>query len=564
MKTLYSLILFPVLIWAGSVNAQTAELQVIHNASDPGASEVDVYVNGTLAIDDFAFRTATSFLTLPSGVNLQIGIAPGNSTSITDTLTSFNITLADGNRYVAIANGVLDPSQFSSNPDGNSTAFTLLVSDNIRNMSVNAGEIDFIAVHGATDAPAVDIDARNVATLVTNASYTDITNYISVPASSYLLDVKPAGSSTIVASFLADLSAAGGASAVVFASGFLDSAANQNGAAFGLFAALADGTVIQFPQTSLARLQVIHNAADPLASSVDVYLNGILLLDNFDFRTATPYVDVPADVLLQIGVAPSGSTSVTDTIANFDVILENGKSYAAIANGVLNPSSFSMNPDMQPTAFTLFLTDGMREASLNPAEVDLRVVHGATDAPEVDVLTGSTILVDNAVYSNITGYLSVPPAQYTLDITPGNNNSNIVASFNANLSTLGGGSAIVLASGFLDPSSNQNGAAFSLIAVLPDGTVITLGNITDVKEITKDIFQLYPNPASNYFTINLDADEKTNRLIISNLAGELIIDKLIETNTQGSGYSVKDLPSGMYFVKIENKSGSETQKLIVE
>ena len=66
-----------------------------------------------------------------------------------------------------------------------------------------------------------------------------------------ILSVTPAGANeTIVASYQADISGLGGGSAVVFASGFLNPANNQNGSAFGLFAALADGTVVEFPAVS--------------------------------------------------------------------------------------------------------------------------------------------------------------------------------------------------------------------------------------------------------------------------------------------------------------------------
>src|SRR6478609_2659702 len=123
-KQIYYYMLYLALMMSVLNSYGTAELQVIHNCSDPAAATVDVYVNGTLALDDFAFRTATPFITLPSGVMLDIGVAPANSSSAAYTLKNFSVMLDDGHRYVAVANGVLNPSNFSMNPDGRSTAFT--------------------------------------------------------------------------------------------------------------------------------------------------------------------------------------------------------------------------------------------------------------------------------------------------------------------------------------------------------------------------------------------------------------------------------------------------------
>nr|HMT30973.1 DUF4397 domain-containing protein [Bacteroidia bacterium] len=269
-----------------------AELQVIHNSSDPAASTVDIYVNGANALNDFAYRTATPFIALPSGVPIQIGVAPGNSTSVNDTIKNFTVVLTSGVKYVALASGVLNPASFAVNPDGISTAFDLSIIANAQSVSGIPGNVDLAVNHGATDAPTVDVVARNVAILVDNAAYRDVTGYLSVPADDYILDVTPGNdNSTIVASFDASLSALGGNAGVVFASGFLDPAANQNGSPFGLFVAFPSGIVAALPQVSLARLQVIHNAADPAASTVDVYLNGTLTLDDFEFRTATPFID---------------------------------------------------------------------------------------------------------------------------------------------------------------------------------------------------------------------------------------------------------------------------------
>jgi len=541
----------------------TARLQIIHNAADPAAATVDVYVNGSILLDDFAFRTATPYVDVPAGVVLNIGVAPGNSTSVNDTLKNFEVTLANGETYLAVANGVLNPANFAANPDGRSTAFTLFLQDQMAETASGISDVDFRVVHGATDAPEVDVIARNVATLVDNASYSAITPYISVPAASYTLDVTPAAGSPIVASFLADLSSLGGGSAVVFASGFLDPAGNQNGEAFGLFAALANGTVVPFSATSTARLQVIHNAADPAAATVDVYVNGSILLDDFAFRTATPYVDVPAGVALNIGVAPGNSTSVNDTLKNFEVTLTNGGTYLAVANGVLNPANFASNPDGRSSAFTLFLQDQMAESASNASDVDFRVVHGASDAPTVDVVVGGNVLVDNAAYGDITGYLTVPAGNYQLDITPGNDNSIIVASFTAPLNALGGSSAVILASGFLDPAMNQNGTPFALIAVLADGTVIVLTTPTGLNDPDQDqSFNLYPNPASEYINITSDKELIGKSLQVYTSSGMLISEQII-TGKQNF-IPVSNFAKGVYYLRISDEKGQFMQKLVVQ
>jgi hypothetical protein len=533
-----------------------ARLQVIHNAADPAADTVDVYLNGAMLKDDFVFRTATPYIDAPAGVLLNIGIAPANSTSVADTIKNFQATLANGNSYLAVANGVITPGSFAPNPNSVSTAFTLFIQDAMREGALVIGDVDLRVVHGSTDAPTVDVIARGVGEIVDSASYSNITNYINVPANSYILDITPHNApSTIVASYLADLSSLGGGAGVVVASGFLDSTLNQNGPAFGLWAYLPDGTGIQLPAVSQARIQVIHNAADPAAATVDVYLNGTLLKDNFAFRTATPYIDAPAGVLLNIGIAPGNSTSVADTIKNFQATLENGKTYVAIANGVLSPGSFAVNPDAVSTAFTLFIQDAMRESALLPGDVDIRVVHGSTDAPTVDVLAQGVVtpLVDDASYSDITPYLSVAAGNYILDITPGNNNALIVASFAANLTSLAGGAAVVLASGFLNPATNQNGPAFVLMAVLPDGQVIILNNVTSIEEESANSFRMYPNPATeklnveftdnNYSSIKVSVLDMTGRLITS--SENTVLQNRITLNTSG-------LVKGNYVLKLEN------------
>ena len=192
------------------------------------------------------------------------------------------------------------------------------------------------------------------------------------------------------------------------------------------------------------------------------------------------------------------------------------------------------------------------------------ILHGASDAPVVDVLAGSSSIVDNAAYGDITGYLNVPPAVYTLNITPGNDNNTIVASFLADLSGAADAAAVVLASGFLNPAANQNGEDFALIGVLPDGTVIIFSNITDVNEIKNNEFGLFPNPASDFFEVNFKDPVYSNTTItISDIKGGQLLKSELQNGLTKYQINSGDLAKGIYLVQIISDNSVLAKKLII-
>ncbi len=563
----------------------TARLQVIHNAADPVANEVDVYINGNLTLDNFAFRTATPFINVPAGVILNIGVAPENSTSVNDTLKNFPVQFEEGETYVAVANGVVDPAGFIPNPDGRDISFTIFAQDGVRE-SGYGNKVDFIVLHGSTDAPTVDVIARNVAKIVDDAAYGDFTDYIRVWANNYILDITPGNdNNTVVASFEADLSGLGGGAAVVFASGFLNPAGNQSGLPFGLFAALPDGNVVEFPAIDpIARLQVIHNAADPLAEEVDVYLNGTLALDNFAFRNATPYIDVPAGVNINIGVAPGNSTSVNDTIKNFVVQFASGGTYVALANGVIDPSGFTPNPDGRDISFTLFAKDNAREQGNNSNKVDLFAVHGSTDAPTVNIF-GLGIYLKDIAYGDISNYLSLNARKNWIVITTPWPNFSVVGVWGADLRGLGGNSAVVFASGFLNPSGNQNGEAFGLFVALANGTVVELPQIYGdeaQKTINKimnengeeisavasySLDQNYPNPfnPSTVIKYSLPQSEFVSLKVYDILGNEVatLVNEQRASGVYEVTFDAGNLGSGVYVYTLTAGDFVQTKKLML-
>ncbi len=547
---------------ANGLYAQNANVQVIHNCADPAAASVDVYVNGTRALDNFAFRSATGFLSLPSGVPLTVGVAPSSSMSVADTLKSFTLgpLQADSN-YIVVASGVV-AGGFATNPNGKSTAFDLKVVAPARTAS-GAGTVSFAVFHGVTDAPGVDVNLTGGATLVSNAQYGDASGYLTVSPTWYPIEIAPAGVSTALVKYVADLSGLGGKSALVIASGFLSPAANNNGPSFKILAVLADGTVVELPQQQQSYVQVIHNAPDPAADSVDVYVDGAKAIPNFKFRTATPYIALLSNVNHTVAVAPANSTNVSQAIATFpNILLAPDSSYVVTASGVVG-TGFAANPDGKSTAFTLLIKPNTRRQATSSGEFDFFVIHGAPDAPSVDVRVEvpSILAVDNASYTDQTGYLPVPVGSYVFDLQD-SAGSTTLKRYLADVSSLGGQSGVALASGFLNPANNNNGPSLGIwVALSSGGNLIPLSDVTGIRDITSEIgLRLYPNPASDKITVSLKGEAST--IAIMNMTGAVV--KTIDSNgADRITINTSDLSSGIYTMHITTRDGVANAKFTV-
>ena len=82
----------------------------------------------------------------------------------------------------------------------------------------------------------------------------------------------------------------------------------------------------------------------------------------------------------------------------------------------------------------------------------------------------------------------------------------------------------------------------------------------NVPEIEKNNPTVYPNPATNNFTVNLGNDEKAN-IQLFNIVGQQVYS---ETFTGSTNVSVANLHSGVYMLKINQSGKSYTTKVIVK
>lgn len=298
-----------------------------------------------------------------------------------------------------------------------------------------------------------------------------------------------------------------------------------------------------------ARVQVIHNSADAAAATVDVYVNADLALDNFAFRTATPFIDLPAGVEIQLSVAPGNSTGVGDALLTVPVTLTANEKYIVIADGIVSPTGYNPAPPLTLQVFAM-----AREAASNPDNVDVLVHHGSSDAPTVDVVetgVGAGTIVDDISYTEFQGYLELPTADYIIEVRDATGTVG-VAAYQAPLATLGldGAAITVLASGFLDPSQNSNGPGFGLFAASPlGGSLLELPSAPlGVSEFDSSAFAVYPNPATDRLNISASGmDLSQYSVAVTDMLGRQVLKSEIDID---NAINVNNLSEGIYNLTI--------------
>jgi uncharacterized Zn ribbon protein len=213
-----------------------AYVQFVHNSP---AGVVDVKINNTTLVDDFAYQTASTFLPVAADVAMDVSVTTSNGS--TTLLTINGATFANNKHYILIAQGGADGK-----------AFEVKVVDYARSTSTLSEAMQFLFSHGVTNGPAVNVERVSTSTprtleqlIAVNAAYGSAGNYLTqLNPGITTLQLKASGS--VVGQYLFDFGAYAGKSMTLLATGRVGgTGANQ----LMIIGVDADGKVVK-PQVT--------------------------------------------------------------------------------------------------------------------------------------------------------------------------------------------------------------------------------------------------------------------------------------------------------------------------
>lgn len=183
--------------------AANAKVMAVH--ASPDAPAVDLLVDGAVVGSGLAYPNNTGYLSLSAGThNVKVNVA-GSSTTVIDA--SPNLTA--GMAYSVFA------------CDSVSKIAPLVLTDDLTAPASGKAHVRF--VHLSPNAPAVDVAVQGGPVLFSNTSFKGYSAFTPVTAGTYDLEVRLAGTSTVVLS-LPGISLQAGKIYTVFARGFVGGA----------------------------------------------------------------------------------------------------------------------------------------------------------------------------------------------------------------------------------------------------------------------------------------------------------------------------------------------------
>ncbi len=576
LKSLISILIFFITSIAMFAN-HGPRIQFVHNMYSDSLADLDIWVSlqnyplGAFKIDSsLSYKEATAFQqrSLIYG-DVSFYVTPGGNLDTSGYLLkqTFGSPQIEYDKYYAI---VLS---------GTSTKNLVMTLAEMPLAGANLNSTGFTLFHGSYDAPTLNVvEIKNAAGFsINNLAYQTSSNKISIGSFNSLIQFQNVNG-IAVTEFSVPFNFFANRAVFLTLTGFLDTSGLTPNIPLKLLIVQEDGSVLElFPNQNIttAYIQLIHNAADLKLNTFDVWLNDSLLIDDFIFRTATPILEVPGAKKITLAIKESNSSNSTTPLWSKEFILDSDDRHIMVASGIVSLTGYN---SIKPFDVSIY-NDALKEAS-SGQNTAILIHHGSTDAPALNISgveKGSIIIkqiLSELPYASYGGYLDVLTNDYIYEVRNSLDN-NSIGTYSVPLDSLklSGEALTVLASGFVDPSANSNGARFGLWAALDSGgDLIELKPIistTDVNYVTvnESSVTLYPNPARNFINFSFNLKEASDLLInVYDLNGKVVKSTLhqnVDKANFNSRLNINKLNQGLYQVHFSYGESTITRKIQV-
>ncbi len=313
--------------------------------------------------------------------------------------------------------------------------------------------------------------------------------------------------------------------------------------------------------TAIANWQLIHNVPD--AGLLDVYRDGERLLDDFDFRDATPFEIILAGTY-RFDFVAGADTSNSNPIFTTDLTFNSDLAYVIVLHGLAQPEAGE-------PAFQLAVIADALLASSSADNVEVALVHSGPDIGPIDVRlldpvdnnNAFDLLANNIDFADVVLYKTLMPTGYNVEISSTDNSIQHEV-FRLALQAFRGEALVLTISG----RGTSNAEGLEAMHVAADGTVTLTPLITanDAPGVVPAAFALHgnhPNPFHPSTAIRIDLPAPAAvRVDLYDLHGRRVLTTPAHSLAAGTGRLVPvdaaPLASGVYLYRVFAQTSVET------
>ncbi len=301
-----------------------------------------------------------------------------------------------------------------------------------------------------------------------------------------------------------------------------------------------------------ARVQFIHAAPD---ETVALEINGEVIKEEVAYRTATPYLELPAETVLDLVLTPVSPWSNSLPI-NVSLTLASGESYVVAVHGTFDEG------DQWPVSVEIL--EGAQETAADGNSVALSFFQGVPDfpLPAFDIVYDGSVLFDDNSYTDFQAHVEVPAGDLLTFGTPPDDNETISSAFVLPLSFWKGKSAVMFNSGLFSENdffpwiALSNGGTYPVkIPEMVQGTdPAGSPSLFQTSGLANSYPKVYPNPFTDEITLEFELKESLPvRLELVNLLEQQVAQLPQQIMPKGKqrvvwNLSGQNLSGGMYYL----------------